>query len=65
MSTFTPEQQKEIDDAIASAVSKYVKVDSWWQTLRREHPLAVQNILLFGGMLVWGSLGFLIGRISA
>jgi len=50
MSAFTPEQQAEIDKAIAAGVANYAKADSAWQKLRREHPLAVQNVAI--GLLV-------------
>ena len=47
-----------------SLSAKYVKADSWWQTYRRENPLAVQNILGFGGFLIGGGLGYLVGVFS-
>jgi hypothetical protein len=61
MSTFTPEQQAELEAKLASvemrvlnaakdAAAQYAKADSAWQKLRREHPLAVQNVAI--GLLV-------------
>lgn len=58
------ETKKYIDDAEARAKNfamdisqKYTKADTWFQKYRREHPLALQNILIFG----WGPALFAIG----
>lgn len=53
--------EQRAKDYATGLSAKYVKADSWWQTYRREHPLAVQNILGFGGFLIGVGLGYLIG----
>lgn len=64
---------KETQDAIDKAkleaqqyadslAEKYKKADTWWQAYRREHPMAVQNVLIFGGIPLIGAICFFIGR---
>ena len=52
------ETKKYIDDYI----SKYAKTDSAWQKNRREHPIAVQNILGFGGLFLGYAIGFAVAK---
>lgn len=39
------------------AAERYTKANTWWQRYRREHPLAVQNLLVF----VYGPSLFALG----
>lgn len=55
------ETKAAIDKAIDARLANYVKANSWWQTYRRENPLAVQNILAFGCL----ALGIALGRFWA
>ena len=68
MSVFTPEQQAEMDAKFTQLrtdlAAQYGKADSFWQKYRREHPLAVQNIILFGVTPLVGFLGYLIGHFA-
>ena len=50
--------EQRAKDFATGLSAKYVKADSWWQTYRRENPLAVQNILGFGGLII----GVLVGH---
>ena len=52
--------EQRAKDYANSLSAKYVKADSWWQTYRREHPIAVQNILGFGGLFVGGLIGYFV-----
>lgn len=51
--------EQRAKDFATGLSAKYIKADSWFQTYRREHPLAVQNILIFG----YGPLMLAIGII--
>mgnify|MGYP001168771613 CR=1 FL=1 len=64
---------KETEAAIAAALkeakehaenlsAKYDKANSAFHVFLREHPQAAFNSALFGGMIVWGGIGYLIGR---
>lgn len=44
--------EQRAKDFATGLSAKYVKVDSAWQKYRREHPIAMQNALGFGGLLV-------------
>jgi hypothetical protein len=57
----TEEETKAyIDEAAKKAILNYKTADSWWQKYRREHPIAVQNILGFGGLFVGGLIGYFV-----
>ena len=65
------ETKKYIDDAetrakayAADLSAKYVKVDSAFHVFLRDHPQAAFNVSLFGGMIVWGGIGYLIGSFA-
>lgn len=47
--------------AIAGIAAKYVKTDTWFQAYRREHPLAFQNILIFGYGPLLATIGYFAG----
>lgn len=55
------ETKAYIDAAAKKAVMDYKAADSWFQAYRRSHPIATQNILGFGGLIVGLSLGVPIG----
>lgn len=48
-------------DVASKVAAEYKQKDTWWQAYRREHPLAVQNILGFGGLLVGVAIGIPTG----
>lgn len=54
---------KALDDRLDGLSAKYVKADSWFQKYRREHPIATQNILFFGGLIVGTFSGLLVGKV--
>ena len=65
------ETKKYIDDAEYRAkvyavelADKYDKANSAFHVFLREHPQAAFNLALFGGMIVWGGLGYLIGSFA-
>jgi len=64
------ETKKYIDDAKKEAMdfatglsAKYVKADSAFHTWLYAHPQAAFNVAFLGGMIVWGGLGYLIGKM--
>ena len=63
------ETKKYIDDAEARAKvfatdlsAKYDKANSAFHVFLREHPQAAFNAAMFGGIIVWGGIGYLIGK---
>lgn len=54
--------EQRAKDFATSLKASYIKQDTAWQKYRREHPIAMQNALGFGGLLIGLGLGFSAGK---